>query len=358
MMSVVIAAGGTGGHLYPALALAEEFRRQDPETAVTFVGTGKRLETMILGNSSFVVESLDVQGVLGRGGRAVAALARLPRAIGQAIRMLRRARAELVIGTGGYVSPPVVVAAWLLGIARVLVEPNAMPGLANRLLSPLVHRIFLAFEGAQTYFPRAKIRVVGTPLRRAFLEEPPALPERVKTLFVCGGSQGARAINEAMIAVMRGSRIIRETVDVIHQTGEEDYIRVQQAYHDLDVSVRVVPFVSDMPTVLREADVVVARSGAGTLAELAAYGRPAILIPFPHAAHGHQEKNAREVEAAGAAIVVPQAELTGQRLAKVLETLMRDPARLQRMAACSLARRRSDATQRVVRECRQLLGKR
>lgn len=357
-MTIVIAAGGTGGHVYPALALAEEFRRQDPDAAVTFVGTGKRLESMILGMSACPVETLDVQGVVGRGGRAVAALAQLPRAIGQAMQLLRRGRADVVIGTGGYVSPPVIVAAWLLGIARVLVEPNAMPGLANRLLAPLAHRIFLAFDGAQAYFPRGKTCVVGTPLRQAFLEEPPSLPERVKTLFVCGGSQGSRAINDAMVAAVRRSRAIRDTIDVIHQTGVEDYERVQQAYREVGGSVQVVPFVSAMPAVLRQADAVVARAGAGTLAELAAWGKPALLIPFPHATHDHQEKNAREVEAAGAAIVIPQSELTGQRLAQEIEALMNDSVRLQRMAACSLARRRTDATQRVVTACRQLVGQR
>lgn len=354
-MTIVIAAGGTGGHLYPALAIAEEFHRRDPAAAITFVGTGRAVERIILEHSPFPVERLDVEGIVGRGWRAISAGLRIPRALLRAAVFLRRTRTDLVIGMGGYVSPPVVLAAWLLGIRRAIVEPNAMPGLANRILGPVAQRIFLAFDSAQSYFPRSKTHVVGTPLRKVFVEDTPILPEHLHSLLVCGGSQGARAINDAMVEAVAVSPQLRQSLAIVHQTGIEDHARIQEAYAALGVSVEARPFISDMPSVLRTVDLVVARAGAATLAELAAWGKPAILVPFPQATHQHQERNAREAESAGAAIVIAQSELTGRRLAREIEGLMHDPGRIRRMAACSLARRRTDATEVVVQECQRLV---
>lgn len=361
-MNVVIVAGGTGGHVYPALALAEEFCRQSSGTSVTLVGTGRALEQTMTAGTPWRVEPLRVQGVVGRGLlSSVKALLLLPVAVWRSLRLLRASQADLVVGTGSYTSPPVVFAATLLGIPRALVELNAIPGVANRLLGPLADRIFVSFERATSYFHAGKVAVTGTPLRRAFVDPPPNPGSgRINTLLVCGGSQGARAINSIVLEAVRASSLIRSRVNVIHQSGANDFDRVSRAYREMgvggDVKVEVVPFIKDMPQALRRADLVIGRCGALTLAEIAACAKPSILIPFPHATHNHQESNARVVEEAGAGMVLLQPALTGARLAEEIETLMHHPDRVQRMAEQSLRLRRTDAAEAMVRDCYRLVG--
>jgi UDP-N-acetylglucosamine--N-acetylmuramyl-(pentapeptide) pyrophosphoryl-undecaprenol N-acetylglucosamine transferase len=357
-MRVVIAAGGTGGHVYPALAYAKEFQQRDPEGTILFVGTGKSLEGEILANDGFGFEPITVEGFVGRGmWGMMRSLALLPKSVWQAVHILRSQHTDLVIGTGGYFSPPVIVAAWLLNIPRVLLEPNAMPGLANRVLGPLADRIFLAFDSAIPFFPSSKVKVIGTPIRQAFvLENPPEPPQKLSHLLIFGGSQGARAINSAMLEAGKSSATLRQRMTVTHQTGADDCERVKAGYAQLGMRVAVHPFLFDMPQELAKADLIVCRAGASTLAELSAYGKVAILIPFPHATHNHQEKNARAVEAAGAARVLLQAELTGERLAKEIEMCMSDISRVQEMAGRSWALRKVHATEQMVQECLSLVG--
>lgn len=356
-MRVVIAAGGTGGHMYPAIAYAKAFQQQDPEGRILFVGTGKALEQNILSQEGFSVEPIQVEGFVGKSLlNMLRALWFLPQSLWRAIHILRSQKTDLVIGTGGYFSPPVVFAAWLLHIPRVLLEPNAMPGLANRILGPLANCIFLAFESAMPFFSSSKVKVIGTPIRQAFvLDRPPALPERVGHLLIFGGSQGARAINSAMLEAMERSEILRKSITVTHQTGADDYERVRQGYEQLGVQVDVQPFLFDMPMELAKADLVICRSGASTLAELAAYGKVGILIPFPHATHNHQEMNAKAMEQSGAARMLRQSDLTGKRLAEEIEHMMRDIPVLQTMARKSWEERKVDATQQMVRECLALV---
>jgi len=359
-MNVVIAAGGTGGHFYPAMALAEEFRRRDAHTSVTVIGTGRALEHMMVAETDIKIEPLQVRGVVGRGLLAsLGALLLVPGAIWKAMQLLRSTRADLVIGTGGYTSPPVVIAAWLLGIKRVLLEPNAIPGLANRVLGPLAHRVFVSFEKATSYFNPAKVTVVGAPIRKAFVDPPQVVHSgEVKTLLVCGGSQGATAINTAMIEAVKESDRIRRELKLIHQTGTADLERVQQAYAEMDVRVEVVPFVKDMANVLRAADLVISRCGALTLAEIAACGKPTVLIPLPSATHQHQEHNARVIEQAGAGVVLMQSELTGSRLAQVIESLANNQQQVRSMAERSLGLRKTDAAEVMVLECEELVASR
>ena len=359
-MNIVIAAGGTGGHLYPAVALAKEFRQQDPSTVITFVGAGRNLEKDILAHEGFQVTHITVAGIVGRGSwKALQGLLLLPNAIWKSIRLLRASRADLVIGTGGYFSPPVVLAAWFLRIGRVILEPNAIPGLANRVLGPVANRVFLAFESGRTYFNSSKTRIVGTPVRKEFFnsDSSPAVGKR-KTLLVFGGSQGARTINSALVEALRSSRVMREDLYIIHQTGTEDHERTRLAYREAGVEAEVVPFLFKMPEVLKSADLVVSRSGAGTLAEVAVCGKPAILIPFPHSTHGHQEMNARAAETAGAARVMLESELNGRSLAREIEELMNNSEKLKTMAEKSLVLGVPDSTARMVRECQLLLATR
>jgi len=357
-MNVVIAAGGTGGHFYPAMALAEEFRRRDSHTSVTVIGTGRALERMMIAETDIKIEPLQVRGVVGRGMLAsVRALLLVPGAIWKAMQLLRSSRADLVIGTGGYTSPPVVMAAWLLGIKRVLLEPNAIPGLANRVLGPLAHRVFVSFEQATSYFNPARVKIVGAPIRQAFVDPLPTVHSgEVKTLLVCGGSQGATAINTAMIEAVKESDCLRTELNLIHQTGPADFERVRQAYDEMDVRVEVVPFVKDMANLLRAADLVISRCGALTLAEISACGKPVVLIPLPSATHQHQEHNARVIEQAGAGVVLMQSELTGSRLAQVIEFLANNQQQVRSMAERSLSLRKTDAAEVMVLECEKLVA--
>ncbi|GJL66785.1 MAG: UDP-N-acetylglucosamine--N-acetylmuramyl-(pentapeptide) pyrophosphoryl-undecaprenol N-acetylglucosamine transferase [Nitrospirales bacterium] len=354
---IVIAAGGTGGHLYPAIALAKEFKRQNPEYMITFVGSGKHLENSILAHEGFAVAHIDVKGIVGLGvWGGVRSVLLLPKAIWQSIKILRDRSADLVIGTGGYFSPPVVFAAALLGIRRIIMEPNAVPGLANRVLGPIADRVFLAFDTAKNHFSSAKVRIVGTPVREEFFQETEKRQnQQKKIVLVFGGSQGAKAINTAVVEALGVSSVLRNTCRFIHQTGTSDYERVQSAYGTSGIDAEVLPFLYDMPQVLKSADLVVSRSGAGSLAELAACGKPAILIPYPHATHGHQEKNARAVEATGAAVVILESELTGERLAQEIEQLLSQPERLKDMSAKSLGGRKVDATMLMTQECQHLM---
>jgi UDP-N-acetylglucosamine--N-acetylmuramyl-(pentapeptide) pyrophosphoryl-undecaprenol N-acetylglucosamine transferase len=231
-----------------------------------------------------------------------------------------------------------------------------MPGLANRLLGPLANRIFLAFESAKSYFSSSKVRVIGTPIRQAFvLDHPTAPPHRVGHLLVFGGSQGAQAINSALLDAFKHSEVLRNSVTLTHQTGADDVERVRQGYAQLGVQADIQPFLFDMPKELAKADLVICRAGASTLAELAAYGKVGILIPLPHATHNHQEMNARAMEEIGAARMLRQSDLNGQRLAEEIEHVMRDIPGLQAMARNSWEARKVHATEQMVEECLALV---
>jgi UDP-N-acetylglucosamine--N-acetylmuramyl-(pentapeptide) pyrophosphoryl-undecaprenol N-acetylglucosamine transferase len=366
MTTIVIAAGGTGGHLYPAVALAREFLRQDPATRLLFVGTTRGIEAKVLAHEGFELALIAAQPVMGRGLlKAAAALISLPLGIRQSLALLRQRRASLTLGVGGYTSPPVLLAGLLLGLPRVILEPNAYPGMANRMLGPVADLVFVTFREAAGYFSPAKVRVTGMPVRRAFFQNagPEASglaprasrPQGARTLLVFGGSQGARALNDAMIDALPRWAAMRGQVAIVHQTGEADHGRVKAAYEAAGVAAEVVPFLFEMPKTLRAADLVVSRAGAMTLAELAVCGKPAILVPLPQAIHQHQAHNARVAAEAGGAVVLPQQDLTGERLAREVAALLGDPERLRVMGERSRALGTTDAADVIVRECLALV---
>jgi UDP-N-acetylglucosamine--N-acetylmuramyl-(pentapeptide) pyrophosphoryl-undecaprenol N-acetylglucosamine transferase len=358
-MTIVIAAGGTGGHLYPAVALAREFLHRDPSTNILFVGTARGIESRVLAHEGFELALITAKPVMGKGLLdVVRGVLSVPIGIRESLDILKRRKADLVIGVGGYTSPTMLVAAALKGIARVILEPNAHPGLANKVVAPFAQRIFLAFESAETFFDRRKVRVVGTPIRQAFLVQPDSLSTKQdgRHVLIFGGSQGARAINSA---VLEGLPLLSQRLSgltITHQTGEGDFERVRDVYGTLGIQAKVIPFLYDMPAVLRTADLVVARAGAMTIAELTACGKAAILIPLPTAIYDHQMKNARAMEAAGGAVVLPQADLTGVKLAEMIEAALSDPERLEKMQRKSLEMRRIDAGEVIVDECYALMG--
>lgn len=363
-MTIIIAAGGTGGHLYPGVALAKEFLRTDPSATIRFMGTRRGIEGKVLLHEGFALDYITALPLMGLSLRQrLAALLSLPMGLWQSVRLLRRYRADLVLAIGGYTTPPVVLAAYLLRIPRVIVEPNAYPGMANKMLAPLAIRVFVAFEAAARFFKPLKVRAFGVPIRREFFESLGRTASESgnkvkKTLLVFGGSGGAHAINVAMmeaLPVLFRDAGVRVQVSVIHQTGQHDFERVKEFYESAGIKVDVRPFLFDMPTVLREADLVVCRSGAMTLAELTVCGKPSVLIPFPSAIYQHQARNADVLKKAGAALVIPQGELTGEKLADVIGSLFREPHRLVQMSERSRALGRTDSAQAIVRECVQLI---
>lgn len=358
-MRVIIAAGGTGGHLYPGVALAREFGRQMPGSEAIFVGTTRGLETTVVPREGFELITIAARGVMGKGvGGALQGLAMVPLGVAQCLAVCRQRRPDLAIGIGGYTSPPLILAAFLLGIKRVIVEPNVYPGVANRTLSSIANRVFVSFADTASYFGSAKTRIVGTPIRREFLETGTERREAEGksgfTLLVLGGSQGARSINRAMIAALP-MLATHPGLRIIHQTGEHDHGEVATAYKNAGMNAEVAPFLYDVPRACRQADLIVSRSGATTVAEITACGKPAILIPFPHAVHGHQERNARVLERAGAAQVIVDARLSGDMLAGAIAALLARPDRLHEMGRYSQALGQADAAECIVSECRALV---
>lgn len=368
-MRVIIAAGGTGGHLYPGVALAREFQRQASPVEIIFVGTKRGLESKVVPEQGFELITIFARGIMGKGWLGgLHGLAVIPAGLMQCLALCRSRRPDLVIGIGGYTSPPVIAAAWLLGIKRVLLEPNAYPGMANRLVAPLANLVFVAFADAVSFFGNMKTRVVGTPIRREFLEgiqqgRHPGTYSAAPVILVLGGSQGARSINRAMAAAFPVLATALPGLRVIHQTGERDFEATQQAYAASMQAVEahvnapeVVPFLFDVPRAMTGTDLVVSRSGATTVAEITACGKPAILIPFPHAIHGHQERNARVLEQAGAAHLILDQQLTVEGLAEIIQQLFKNPERLQDMQQHSRGLGRTNSAEQVVAACRSLVG--
>ncbi|MDH4187899.1 MAG: UDP-N-acetylglucosamine--N-acetylmuramyl-(pentapeptide) pyrophosphoryl-undecaprenol N-acetylglucosamine transferase, partial [Nitrospira sp.] len=301
---------------------------------------------------------ISAQPVMGKGlWGAMRGLCAMPVSLWQCVNIVRTKQADLVIGVGGYTSPMMILAAALSGVARVILEPNAYPGMANKAVGPFAQRVFLAFESAADSFARSKVRVVGTPIRQAFLDGAQRSQPKPGSfhLLVFGGSQGAKAINSAVLEGLPGLMTQLPQLTITHQTGASDHVRVAEAYRRAGIAADVTPFLYDMPEALRQADLVVARAGAMTVAELTTCGKPAILIPLPSAIYDHQTHNAKVMEAAGAALVLPQAGLTGPALADAVAGILRDSTRVCAMGAASLAMRRTDAAEVIVRECYALM---
>lgn len=356
---MVIAGGGTGGHLFPGLALADELRGRG--AAVTFVGTSRGLEAKAVPAAGYALELIDVAGLKGKGlAGTVRSLLRLPLALWQSFKILRRLRPRAVIGVGGYASGPVVLLAALLGIPTVVLEQNSVPGFTNKLLGRVVRSVVVAFPGAGRFFPQKKLHALGNPIRGSVLALSPGNighgPTRV---LVLGGSQGARAVNElvagaaaAWVEQPGGREQLGERLRLRHQTGASDRDAIEKRYRDLGLGPEVAAvesFISDMGQAYADCDLMVGRAGATTLAELTAIGRPAILIPFPQAADDHQTGNARWLVSEGAAELLPQATTTPAELCGRLQVLCSPDARgrLEEMAAASKRLGRPDAARTI-----------
>jgi UDP-N-acetylglucosamine--N-acetylmuramyl-(pentapeptide) pyrophosphoryl-undecaprenol N-acetylglucosamine transferase len=329
LMRAILAGGGTGGHVIPALAIANEIKKSHG-AEVLFIGTARGIENRLVPAAGYPLQLVRVGALknVSLMTRAKTAFD-LPRAVWDASRMLNEFAPDVVIGVGGYASGPAMLAAVVKHIPTLAFEPNVVPGFANRVVARFVSGAAVHFEETAKYFRHAE--VTGVPVRQAFFEIP-AKRRGVPTLLVFGGSQGAHAINEAMIRCLPELRRQAPGMHIIHQTGERDYNDALAAYASLGQSAEVFKFIEDMPAAFARADLVVCRSGASTVAEITAAGKPAIFVPFPRAADDHQRVNAEALARVGAAVVVEESKLEGVWLAETIATLLSDPRRLAEMS--------------------------
>ncbi len=355
-LRVVIAGGGTGGHLYPGIAVAREIVAERPDAKISFAGTARGLEVRVVPREHF---ELDLIRSGGLKGKSVADLARgaalLPLSVIDAWRVISSRRPDLVVGVGGYSSGPVVLVAALRGVPTMLLEQNAVPGLTNRLLAPMVRAAAVTFDSTAAFFG-AKAFVSGNPVRAEFTgpdRESSTNGDSVRVL-VFGGSQGAHAINVAMVEAATELATGPPALRFTHQTGERDAEMVRAAYRQTGLEASVEPFIYAMAREIGRADMIVCRAGATTLAEVTAAGKPSILVPLPTATDDHQRKNAEALAAAGAAEVLLQDPLTGHALASRIRSLASDGNRRRAMAARARALARPDAAKVIAGRALQL----
>lgn len=342
----IIAGGGTGGHLYPGLAVAEALSRLRPVAEVLFVGTANGIEARVVPAAGRKLALIEVEGVKNRGAGALfKAMYQVPRSIGQSMGILADFKPTAALGVGGYASGPMLMAAWLKGVPSFIQEQNAYPGVTNRILSRFVRGVFTSLPGTQG-FAETKVTLVGNPIRASI--RPATRPDKF-TLLVFGGSQGSRAINRALAEAAPLLAGRKDSLRVIHQQGRDTAVDVAGAYKAAGIEADVRTYFDDMPAQYAQASLAVCRAGATSLAELAAAGLPAVLLPFPFASDNHQEKNADVVAAAGAAVKLRDAEASGERMAELICAHMDQPAKLETMAAAMRQLARPQAAEDLVR---------
>jgi UDP-N-acetylglucosamine--N-acetylmuramyl-(pentapeptide) pyrophosphoryl-undecaprenol N-acetylglucosamine transferase len=351
-MRVLMAGGGTGGHVIPALAIARELKsRYGAE--VLFVGTARGIENRLVPQAGFGLMRIKVGALKNVGMLArLRTLMGLPLAIREAQKIVQAFAPDVVVGVGGYASGPAMAAAILAKIPTLAFEPNLVPGFANKMVGRRVSAAAVHFEETKKFFRNAQ--VVGVPVRPEFFAIPAADASHPPTLLVFGGSQGAHAINQAITEAL--PEVLRRVpgLRVIHQTGERDYNDVQEAYARARAAAEVSAFIDKMPQAFAQADLLVCRSGASTVAEIAAAGKPAIFVPLPTAADDHQRRNAEAIVAGGAGVLILQADLTPERLAQTVSELLADPPRLKEMSERARALSHVDAAGRMARMVAEL----
>lgn len=356
-MRALIAAGGTGGHIYPGIAVAKEIARRDPSAVVRFVGTSRGLETRLVPQAGFELSLIESTGLVNMGLRArLRGLAVLPKSFAAARRLVREFRPDVVVGAGGYVSGPVLLTAALMRVPTLVMESNAVPGFTNRTLARFVDAAAVSFEAAAPYF-RGKAVVTGNPVRREFFDIPAKRRDPARfSLLIFGGSQGARAVNLAMIAALPHLAEYRAVLRVTHQTGKLDFETVREGYARAGWTdaADVREYIDDMMSAFAAADLIVSRAGATTSFELMAAGKAAVMVPLP--GQLEQRRNAEVMQEAGAARMILQEELSGERLAKEIGALISEPERVTRMEESSRRLARGDAAAATADLIERLIG--
>ncbi len=361
-MRCVIAGGGTGGHLFPGIAVAEAFVGREKGNEVLFIGTERGIEARVLPGGRFPLKTIQAKPIQGKSPlEMIKAILSLPTAVSEASSILKEFQPQLVLGVGGYASGPTLLAAFLGGMKRAIQEQNVMPGMTNRVLKWFSQRIFISFEEAKKYFPEKKTVVTGNPIRKEFLASLSKDKGEMKkkdglTLLIFGGSAGAHRINRAMIEALDRLEGIKFFLRIIHQTGKEDLDAVSKAYREKGFDALVRPFFEDMATYYQLSDLVICRSGASTVAEIAVCGKAALLIPYPYAAHNHQFINAKKLVDLGAARMILDRELNGQVIAQVILHLYQHPEERTSMEESIRRLGRPRAAEEIVDHCYALVG--
>ncbi len=361
-LRIMVAGGGTGGHLFPGIAVAEALCAKFSGSQVVFIGTHRKIDTISLERYGFQVKSIHSHGIKGKSlPQLVKALVVLPLSLLQALTIILRFRPHLVIGVGGYVTGPVILAAKILGKVTIIHEQNSIPGLANRKLGKLVKRVCLSLPGSEKFFNPEKTVITGNPVRREILNlANTGMVNNVgaQTILVLGGSQGARQVNRLAVEIFsRTNKLSALEINIIHQTGSGDFEEVQKRYNEAGVQAKVGAFFHNMDEMYQQADLVISRAGATTLAELAVLGKPAILIPYPYAADNHQEKNGEFYVQGGGAMMFIEKELTAEILCKAVHDLLLRVKVLTEMGVNMRKLAFPDASEKIVEVCLQQLGK-
>ena len=360
---VLIAAGGTGGHLYPGIAIAEAWMRLHPDSKVVFVGTSRGPETKAVPRAGFTLETIAARGLPRRPGFGmIRAALGLVTSLAQSFRLIVDLKPHVVVGTGSYVSAPVVLVARLFGIPVIIQEQNSIPGATNRWLNLISTEVHISFLESRGYFRRKNnLRVSGNPIRRSLLQQDRAaayetfdLDPAKRTLFVFGGSRGAASINRAVEGALE--RLKNSQIQVLWQTGAEDFEAIDRRFRSFPIKVRVFAYLDAIEKAYAIADIAVCRAGAMTIAEVTACGIPSILVPYPHATRDHQTHNARGLQERDAAMVIADKDLTPEILADKISELLRDEARLRRLSRNARAFARVDAASRIARSMEQLVN--
>jgi UDP-N-acetylglucosamine--N-acetylmuramyl-(pentapeptide) pyrophosphoryl-undecaprenol N-acetylglucosamine transferase len=353
-MRAILAGGGTGGHVIPAIAIAQQLKK-DYAAEVLFIGTARGIENRLVPAAGFELRRIEV-GALKNVSLAtrMSTFFDLPRAVWQSRKVLSEFRPDVVIGVGGYASGPFMLAAVLGRVPAMAFEPNFVPGLANRLVAPFVKAAAVHFTETGKYFRNCQ--VTGVPVRRAFFGAAGTPANASPTLLVFGGSQGAHAINQVVIEAAAELQARLPGLSIVHQTGERDYNDAQAAYTKLGGTIEVYRFIDDMPAMFRRASLLMCRSGASTVAEVAAAGKPAIFVPFPAAADDHQKRNAEALVKAGAAVMLEQSKLTRESLIETVSSLLSDRARLQGMTEAATNMAHPDAAKQIAAMAARVAG--
>jgi UDP-N-acetylglucosamine--N-acetylmuramyl-(pentapeptide) pyrophosphoryl-undecaprenol N-acetylglucosamine transferase len=360
-IKLLITGGGTGGHLFPGIALAQAIEQVYAGSEVLFVGTERIVDKKALANLGFIIKTIRCQGLKGKSFTEIlTALFQLPVALFDALKIIRQFKPDLVFGVGGYVTGPVILAARLLGVTTCIHEQNTIPGLANKMLGRIANRVFVSLPGSEEYFPADKTILSGNPVRSSLLTKAKELKQHDTTeqltILVLGGSQGARRLNSLVLeAAKQRLTHLQPLPKIIHQTGELDEKQAAETYAKLGINARVQAFISDMAEVYAQADLIVSRAGATTLAEIMVFSKPAILVPFPYAADNHQEKNGSILVEGGGGVMFKQSELTGEILGNEICILLKDNEMLNKMAVKSGQLAKPEATETIVNSCLELL---
>ena len=355
-MKVVIAGGGTGGHLFPGLAIAEEFKNRDGYTEVTFVGTEYGIEARVIPREGYPIKFLRAEGFVGvSAAKKIKAVMKMFFSIVDSYRIIKVVRPDIVIGVGGYASGTIVLTAFLMSIPTMILEQNSIPGLTNKILGKFVDRVCITYQESISFFPRAKAFLTGNPVRMQILKGGIesaynlfSLQKGLFTIFAFGGSAGARSINRALVDALNYIYDLKDKIQFLHQTGIKDYENTREAYRKSGFKGTITPFIYQMGEAYAVADIVISRAGATTLAELTALGKPAILIPYPYAAGRHQEFNARKLLEINAAKMILDSELKGESLAHAIRELYTNKTMRAEIQRNSRAIGRPEASARIV----------